>query len=81
MDKEIVKRYAPIIYFDEREPFYPIRTGCTIFTRPGPSPSFRREICFNSEYIKYVIEYAIYWDFDIQHLYELEHVWIYVDEI
>ncbi len=25
-----------------------------------------------------VIEYAIWWDWDIQHLYELEHVWSYV---
>ncbi len=24
------------------------------------------------------IEYAIYWDWDIGHLYELEHVWVYV---
>ena len=26
----------------------------------------------------FVIEYAIWWDWDIQHLYELEHVWSYV---
>ena len=25
-----------------------------------------------------VVEYAIWWDWDIQHLYELEHVWSYV---
>ncbi|RME78835.1 MAG: hypothetical protein D6784_01855, partial [Chloroflexi bacterium] len=25
------------------------------------------------------IEYAIWWDWDIQHLYELEHVWVYLD--
>ncbi len=25
------------------------------------------------------IEYAIWWDWDIHHLYELEHVWIYLD--
>lgn len=79
MDMELVKRYAPNIYFDEREPFYPIKIGCTIFTESGPSPSFRREILLNTEDIKYVIEYAIYWDFDIQHLFELEHVWVYVD--
>jgi len=78
MDLELVKKYVPYIYFDENEPFYPIRIGCTIFTGPGPSPSFRREILFDTGNIKYVIEYAIYWDFDIQHLYELEHVWVYV---
>lgn len=26
----------------------------------------------------FVIEYAIWWDWDIQHLYELEHAWSYV---
>jgi hypothetical protein len=25
------------------------------------------------------IEYAIWWDWDIGHLYELEHVWVYLD--
>lgn len=25
------------------------------------------------------VEYAIWWDWDIEHLYELEHVWVYVD--
>ena len=29
--------------------------------------------------MKKIIEYAIYWDYDIQHLYELEHVWVYID--
>ncbi|ANX00969.1 hypothetical protein CSTERLE_04895 [Thermoclostridium stercorarium subsp. leptospartum DSM 9219] len=78
VDLKLVKKYVPNIYFDENEPFYPRRIGCTVFTRPGPSPSFRREIMFNTDEIKYVIEYAMYWDFDIQHLYELEHVWVYV---
>jgi hypothetical protein len=26
----------------------------------------------------FVVEYAIWWDWDIQHLYELEHAWSYV---
>lgn len=25
-----------------------------------------------------VVEYAIYYDYDIQHLYDLEHVWVYI---
>ena len=79
MNLEVIKKYAPNIYFDEREPFYPIKIGCTVFTEPKMSPSFRREIIFDTKTIKYVIEYAIYWDFDIQHLFELEHVWVYVD--
>ena len=45
----------------------------------APSPSFDRFIHFDTSRIRMVIEYAIYWDYDIQHVYDLEHVWIYVD--
>lgn len=76
---ELVKKYCPHIYFDKNEPFFPLRIGYTVFERGGKSPSFPREIVFNDEKIKYVLEYAIYWDFDSEHLYDLEHVWVYVD--
>ncbi|CAN7520133.1 hypothetical protein LJR153_003697 [Paenibacillus sp. LjRoot153] len=79
LDLELVKMYAPQLFFDRLEPFFPVRVGVTIFDQDGPSPSFRRKISFESDTrIKKVIEYAIYWDYDIEHLYELEHVWIYV---
>ena len=26
-----------------------------------------------------VIEYAFFWDYDIQHMYDLEHIWVTVD--
>ena len=29
---------------------------------------------------EYCIEYAYYYDYDIQHLYDLEHIWVYVDD-
>ena len=77
MDRELALKYAPVLYFDHREPFYPVRVGVTVFREPGESPSFRRKIRFTND-TACVIEYAIYWDYDIQHLYELEHVWIYV---
>lgn len=80
MDMNLISKYAPYLYFDKNEPFFPVRIGCTICEQSQSSPSFRREILFYDKAIKYVIEYAIYWDFDIQHLYELEHVWIYVDK-
>ena len=77
--KELVKKYLPYIYFDENEPFFPVRVGYSLFRTPGQnSKSFRRKIEFDANITEYVIEYAIYWDFDIQHLYELEHVWVYV---
>lgn len=56
--------------------------GYTIFQRDGDSPSFNRQIRLSSRKWKagQVIEYAIWWDWDINHLYELEHIWVYLDE-
>ncbi len=76
---DMVKKYAPHIYFDEKEPFYPVYTGYTVFDKTSDSPSFGRRINICKPDIQYAIEYAIYWDFDITHLYEMEHVWVYVD--
>ncbi len=30
--------------------------------------------------VERIIEYAIWWDWDIQHLYELEHIWVHLDD-
>ncbi|GAB1153987.1 hypothetical protein YWY31_00120 [Paenibacillus illinoisensis] len=70
--------YAPILMFDQNEPFYPDLVGISLLEKPGPSPSFRREILFPVEAVQFVIEYAIWWDYEIGHLYEMEHVWVYV---
>lgn len=78
MDLELCARYAPYVLFDKQEPFYPVRVGVTVLKREGPSPSFPRTFSFQNPDLKQIIEYAIYWDYDIQHLYELEHVWVYV---
>ncbi|MGB9857450.1 MAG: hypothetical protein ACPLKX_04815 [Dictyoglomaceae bacterium] len=75
---DLVLNYAPIIKFDENEPFLPVKIGYTIFRNSGKSLSFPREIKLSKNEI--AIEYAIYWDFDIQHLYELEHIWVYVKD-
>ncbi|WP_159881826.1 hypothetical protein [Paenibacillus puerhi] len=72
------KRYAPALQLDIAEPFEPIRAGITFLDRPGDSPSFNRRIEFDPEQVKGVLEYAVYWDYDIQHLYDLEHVWIFL---
>jgi len=79
MKTEIFHKYSPAIYFDEQEPFYPVRIGMTRFDRPGPSPSVRgRNIEFDMDMVSFALEYAIYFDYDIGHLYELEHFWVYV---
>ncbi|WP_336764516.1 hypothetical protein [Paenibacillus sp. USHLN196] len=75
---ETAMSYAPVLMFDRNEPFYPDFVGITVLDRSGPSPSFRRDIQFPAEAVQYVIEYAIWWDYEIGHLYEMEHVWIYV---
>lgn len=78
-ERDLAYRYAPAIRFDVNEPFLPLAAGYTIFRSPGESPSFSRgkQITLR-EGEQMAIEYAIWWDWDIQHLYELEHVWVYV---
>ncbi|MFD1955342.1 hypothetical protein ACFSL6_14465 [Paenibacillus thailandensis] len=70
--------YAPYLLFDLREPFYPDAVGVTVLDKPGPSPSFYRTFEFDEPGLSRIIEYAIWWDYEIGHLYELEHVWVYV---
>ncbi|MDQ0061234.1 hypothetical protein [Paenibacillus harenae] len=78
MDMKRLTAYAPRIYFDKEEPFYPVRVGVSVLHRGERSASFRRQMDWQNEAIDYAIEFAIYWDYDIQHLYELEHVWVHV---
>jgi len=80
MLKELSDKYSPMIHFDEREPFFPVHVGVTMFDRPGEhSPSMpKRKIDFDPLAVKFAIEYAIYFDYDIGHMYELEHFWVFV---
>ena len=74
----LARRLAPVIRFSVNEPFLPSHMGITFFDAPGRSPSSDHEIAFEPG-VAQVIEYAIWWDWDIGHLYELEHVWIKLD--
>ncbi|MDP3178660.1 MAG: hypothetical protein Q8M76_12215 [Spirochaetaceae bacterium] len=76
-DREKALRYAPQIMFDEREPFMPRFIGTSILRSSGRSPSFRRSIEVPRG--GFAVEYAVFWDWDIQHLYDLEHLWVFVD--
>jgi putative hydrolase of the HAD superfamily len=76
-DHELAALHLPILKFDAREPFLPLAVGFSIFRDRGPSPSFPRTI--NPSPDEVAIEYAIWWDWDIGHLYELEHAWVYLD--
>jgi len=83
-ERALAAHYAPILLFDAREPFLPLAAGYTIFRQSGCSPSFRQGFTIDlapsgQPPASLAIEYAIWWDWDIGHLYELEHVWVYVD--
>lgn len=76
---KLFAKYKPFIMLDKKEPFEITAVGCTVFHETKRSSSFpRREIVIHPEHIAFAIEYAIWYDYDIQHLYELEHVWVYV---
>lgn len=77
-DHALAVRHAPTIRFDTLEPFLPSVVGYTVLRAAGLSPSFPRMIELPPN-VDTVIEYAIWWDWDIQHLYELEHIWIHLD--
>ncbi len=81
-DFELALQYAPIIHLDEKDPFPILHVGYTIFREDGPSGSFRRKIQLDtiSPDTACAIEYAYYMDYDIQHLYELEHAWVYLND-
>lgn len=75
---ELARRLAPVIRFCDNEPFLPGRVGISVLTEPCRSPSSALDITFGPGIAK-VVEYAIWWDWDIQHLYELEHIWLKLD--
>jgi phosphoglycolate phosphatase-like HAD superfamily hydrolase len=77
-DIALARRLAPVIRFGDNEPFLPSHVGISVLEAAGRSPSSRLDIGFEAGVAK-VIEYAIWWDWDIQHLYELEHIWLKLD--
>tara|TARA_A100001391_G_scaffold130922_1_gene90185 strand:- start:29522 stop:30823 length:1302 start_codon:yes stop_codon:yes gene_type:complete len=77
-DLALARQLAPRIRFARNEPFYPSKVGVTVLDAPGQSPSAPLAVTFEPG-VKKVIEYAIWWDWDIQHLYELEHIWLKLD--
>lgn len=74
---DVVTQHLPVICFDRNEPFLPQAVGYTVYTSDAPSVSANHEVALKGA--AKAIEYAIWWDWDIQHLYELEHIWVYLD--
>lgn len=81
-DRALAAQYAPILLLDANEPFLPLVVGYTVFRKSVHSPSAHRYVeleRWGKRGADTVIEYALWWDWDIAHLYELEHVWVYLD--
>lgn len=75
-NRELALRFQPHIYRDKRDPFPVRHIGYTVFREKGSSQSFRNLVLDPAEYgAVFVIEYAVYYDYDIQHMYDLEHAW------
>ncbi len=79
---EIAKKYLPNMLFCANEPFFPTKIGYDIFTKTSTSNSFgrRKGMLIDGEKIATCIEYQIYFDYDITHMFDLEHLWIYIDK-
>lgn len=77
---ELARRHLPVLYGDSQEPFLPLYIGYTVFEGAQKSASAKRWIDPASCRAAVCIEYAFYYDYDIQHLYDLEHIWVYLDE-
>lgn len=74
-DQMLAARYQPQLMLDEHEPYQPYAYGWTIFREPGQSPSSKFAIAPTGAF---AVEYAIFYDWDIGHLYDLEHIWVHV---
>ncbi len=82
MIDEMTFGYAPRIFMDKKEPFKIKKVGFTEYQVDGcKSDSFNRSFDMqNFAGAVKVLEYAYYLDYDIQHLYDLEHIWVYVNK-
>lgn len=76
---ELIKKYIPVVMMDLKEPFEIDAMAYTVFQETKRSSSFPKRIVeIEPARVSFAIEYAIWYDYDIQHLYDLEHVWVYV---
>ncbi|MDE6516453.1 MAG: hypothetical protein K2L18_01190 [Acetatifactor sp.] len=74
---ELARTFVPHLRYDRAEPFPIEGIGYTLYEDRGKSPSCKRVIEVSPG--GRTVEYAFYYDFDIQHLYDLEHAFVYLD--
>jgi putative hydrolase of the HAD superfamily len=72
----LAARHQPILVDVVNEPYPPLVMGYTVFTAPGQSPSSKFLIEPKADV---TIEFAVWYDYDIGHLYDLEHIWVHAD--
>ncbi len=77
-DQDLARRHWPLLMLDDNEPVLPLVFGYTVARATTPSPSSK--FVLTPPPGGTVIEYAIWYDWDIEHLYDLEHVWVHVDK-
>ncbi|WP_159585490.1 HAD family hydrolase [Chelativorans xinjiangense] len=75
-DYALARAHMPLLMLDAHEPYPPLAMGYTVFREPGQSPSSKFQV---RPLGGAVIEYAVWYDWDIGHMYDLEHVWVYLD--
>ena len=76
-DLWLAEKYAPIVHFERGETIPLRRVGYSVFREEARSDSFPKRTVAPG-LCGLVIEYAFYWDFDVQHMYDLEHIWVWV---
>ncbi|MCH4885961.1 hypothetical protein EZV73_00210 [Acidaminobacter sp. JC074] len=74
-----LEKYFPKLMMDENEPFDIKAVATEVYTHTQKSKSFNRTLLIGGKTSK-IVEYAVYFDYDIGHLYDLEHIWLYLDD-
>ena len=74
--EKLAAAHRPVFHCCRTEPYPPSRLGWFVTAEPTRSPSSAFDLIPRAAA---VIEYAIWCDWDIGHLYDLEHVWVHVD--
>ncbi len=76
-DRRLAEKYVPRLRYDRAEPYGLKAVGYTVHRKGGRSSSCSLQL--NVEPGEATVEYAFYYDFDIQHMYDLEHVFVTAD--
>ena len=77
-DLELARRYLPILHMDQNDTI-PLRAvGYTVFHETADSRSFPGRRISVPENGMCTVEYACFFDYDIEHMYDLEHVFVFV---